>query len=52
MLSNYVFVIPIRSKHTEEVIKSYLIGVYSTFEVGKYILSDRGSEFSSKQLTF
>ena len=31
MLTNYVFMIPIRSKSTEEVNKAYLTGVYSTF---------------------
>ena len=52
MLTNYVLVIPIRSKSTEEVIKAYLTGVYSTFGGNKYILNDRGSEFTSKQFTF
>ena len=52
MLTNYVFMIPIRSKNTEEVIKAYLTTVYSTFAGSKYILSDHGSEFTSKQFTF
>ena len=43
--------IPIISKHTEEVIKTYLTGVYSTFGGSKYILSDCGNEFTSKQCT-
>ena len=51
MLTNYVFMIPIRSKSTEEVIKAYLTGVYSTFGGSKYILSDSRSEFTSKQFT-
>ena len=52
MLKNYVFMIPIRSKSTEEVINAYLAGMYSTFRGSKYILSDRGSEFTSKQFTW
>ena len=31
MLTNYVFMIPIRSKSNEDVIKEYFTGVYSTF---------------------
>ena len=49
MLTNYVFVIPIRSKSTEDIIKAYLTGVYSTFRGSKYILSDCSNEFTSKQ---
>ena len=52
MLTIYVFMIPIKSKCTKEVIKAYLTGVYSTSGGSKYILSDWGSEFSSKQFTF
>ena len=53
MLTSYIFMIPIRSKSTEEFIKAYLTGVYSTFGGSKYILSDQGSEFTSKkQYTF
>ena len=49
MLTNYVFMIPIRSKSTEEFIKAYFTGVYSTLRGRKYILSDHGSQFTSKQ---
>ena len=49
MLTNYIFMIPIRSKITEDVIKAYLTGVYSTFRGSKYILSNCSSEFTSKQ---
>ena len=52
MLTNYLFMISIKSESTEEVIKVYLMGVYSTFGGSKYILSDIGSEFTSKQFTF
>ena len=49
MLTNYIFMIPIRSKSTEYIIKAYLTGVYSIFRGSKYILSDCGSQFTSKQ---
>ena len=52
MLTNYIFMIPIRSKSTEDLIKAYLIAVYSTFGGIKYILSDHSSEFTSKQFKF
>ena len=29
MLTNYIFMVPIKSKSTGEVIKAYLTGVYS-----------------------
>ena len=51
ILTNYVFMIPIRSKNTEEVIIAYLTCVYTTFRGSKYILSDRGYEFTSIQFT-
>ena len=43
--------IPIRSESIE-FIKAYHTGVYSTFRGSKYILSDRGSESTSKQFTW
>ena len=52
MVTKYIFIIPIRSKSTEEGIKAYLIDVYFTFGGSKYILSDWSSEFTSKQFTF
>ena len=52
MLTYYIFMIPIKSKTTEVVIKAYLKDVYSTFKDSKYILSDRGGEFTSKQFTW
>ena len=52
MLTNYVFMIPIKSKTTEDVINAYLKYVYATFGSSKYIHSDRGGEFFSKQFTW
>ena len=51
MLTNYVLMMPIRSESTEEIIKAYLTGVYSTFGGSKYIMSNLISEFTSKQFT-
>ena len=42
------FMVPMRTKTTEDVINAYLKHVYSTFGGSKYILSDRGGEFTSK----
>ena len=33
----------------KDIIKVYLTGVYSTFRSSKYILSERGSESTTKQ---
>ena len=52
MLSNYVFMVPIKIKTTENIIYAYLKDVYSTFRGSKYIHSDMGSEFTSKQFTW
>ena len=48
MLTNYIFMIPIRLKSTEDVTKAYLTGVYSTLGGSTYILSECSSEFTSK----
>ena len=52
MLTHYVFMIPIKSRITEDVIKAYLKYLYSTFRGRKCILSDRGGEYTSKQFTW
>ena len=41
-----------KNKITEDIIKTCLKNVYSTFEGSKYILSDTGGEFTSKQFTW
>ena len=38
--------------NTENVINAYLKHVYASFSDSKYILSDRGGEFSRKQFTW
>ena len=52
MLTNYVFMVPIKAKTTEDVIPAYLKHVYSTFGGSKCILNDRGSKFTRKQFTW
>ena len=52
MLTNYVFMIPLRSESTKDIIKPYHSGVYSSFGGSKYILSDHGSEFTGNQFAF
>ena len=52
MLTNYVFMILIRRKTSEDIINAYLKHVYATFDGSKYILCDRGGELSSKQLSW
>ena len=45
MLTNCIFLIPVKSKSTEEVIKAYPKDVYSKFGGSKYILNNKGDEF-------
>ena len=52
MLANYVFMVPIKTKTTEDIINACLKHEYSTFGGSKYILSGRNGEFSSKQFTW
>ena len=52
MLTNYFFMIPIRSKTTTEVIKAYLKDVYCTSGGSIYILRDRGGGFTSEQFAW
>ena len=52
MLTNYVFMIPIKTKTREDVINAYLKDVYATFNSSTYILSDRGRQFFSKHFTW
>ena len=52
LLTNYIFMIPMRWKTTEELIKPYLTGVYSTFGSNKNLWSDREGKFTSKQFTW
>ena len=52
MLTNYAFMIPIKTKTTEDVINAYLQHIYAHFSGSKYILGDSGGEFFSKQFTW
>ena len=44
--------VPIKSKNTEEVIRAYLKNVYSISRGSKYVVKDRGGEFTSQQLAW
>ena len=45
MLTNYVFLTPIKTKTTEIIINAYLKHVYASFGGSKYIFSDRSGGF-------
>ena len=48
LLTNYVFMIPIPNKSTQQVIQAYLKHICAQFSGNRYILTDRGSEFTSQ----
>ena len=52
MLTNYVSIVPINTKTSENITNAYLKHIYPTLGGSKYILSDMGGEFSSKQFTW
>ena len=52
MLTSFVEVIPIEDKKPETVIKAYLKCVNADKGRSKFILTDRGSEFSSEVMSY
>ena len=53
MLTSFVEVIPIEDKKTEIVIKAYSqVCVYTDKGGSKFILTDRGGEFSSEAMSY
>ena len=50
LLTNYVFMVPIPDKSTQQVIHAYLKHVHAQFGGSRYILTDRGSEFTSQMM--
>ena len=52
MLTSFVEVIPIEDKRTETIIKAYLKYVYTDKGRSKFILTDRGGEFSSEAMSY
>ena len=52
MLTLFVEVIPIDNKKTDTVIKTYIKYVYTDKGGSKFILTDRGSEFSSEAMSY
>ena len=49
LLINYVFMVPIPNK-TTQVIQAYLKHIYAQFSGSRYILTDRGLEFTSQMM--
>ena len=52
LLTNYMFMVSISNKTTQQVIQAYLkhIYMYAQFGGSRYILTDRGSEFTSQMM--
>ena len=51
MLTGFTFCIPLKSKHTEDVIKAYIDHIYCPFGPSRKILTDNGTEFKNKLWT-
>ena len=51
MLTGFTFCIPLKSKHTEDVIKAYINHICCTFGPSRKILTDNGTEFKNKLWT-
>ena len=51
LLTNYMFMVPIPNK-TTQVIQAYLNHIYAQFGGSRYILMDRGSEFTSQMMNW
>ena len=52
MHTSFVEAISIQDKRTESVIKAYIKNVYTYKGGSKFILTDRGSEFSSEAMSY
>ena len=50
LLTKYVFMVPIPNKTTQQVVQAYLKHIYAQFGGSRYILTDRGSEFTSQMM--
>ena len=48
LLTGFLFTVPIADKKAETVINAYLRNIYLITGESKYVLLDRGSEFTSK----
>ena len=51
MLTGFMFCIPLKTKHAEDVIKAYIDHICCTFRPSKKILTDNGTEFKNKLWT-
>ena len=50
LLTNYMFMVPIPNKTTQQVIHAYPKHIHAQFGGSRYILTDRGSEFTSQMM--
>ena len=50
LCKHFIWIVPIPDKQTEMVIQAYLQNVYAKAGGSKYILTDRGGEFTSAQM--
>ena len=50
LLTNYMLMVPIPNKTTQQVIHAYLKHICAQFGGSKNILTDRGSEFTSQMM--
>ena len=48
MLTGFMFCIPLKTKHAEDVIKAYIDHICCTCGPSKKILTDNGTEFKNK----
>ena len=51
MLTGFTFCFPLKTKHTEDVIKAYIDHICCTFGPSRKILTDNGTEFKNKLWT-
>ena len=51
MLTGFTFCIPLKSKHTEDIINTYINHICCSFGPSKKILTDNGTEFKNKLWT-
>ena len=51
MLTGFTFCIPLKSKHAEDVIKTYIDHICCTFGQSRKILTDNSTKFKNKLWT-
>ena len=48
MLTGFTFCIPLKSKHTEDIINAYINYIFCSFGPSRKILTDNETEFKNK----